>query len=339
VLKSAPGKKKDEVPSSELNEKVDYESQVVSDTMKALKGTELESNLEVLEGNPGQEVSQNAPVVIQFNIAPHSECVIYLQKAEEDSDIDLNNSKKAKLNLALLYKENRDNYKIFSLGRFIITLIKGIFISFFIFISCCIKQILTLQGHFANIWFLSIKTIICVLFVVSANLLINNYFIVIYLPLSILITTYLFFSIFLILNHYGLLFEFNSKATIFPSLASPIIYFTGFLVSCFSIVIDYSFKLFELFFSNSLSSKIILNESLKGKRKSSIRIFNIGTRSYSHNRIKIRKNSAYPLKSKNNYMTKYTLSNKNVLIKNNGQTNLISKFNNSSFDNQYKNIN
>ena len=90
VLKSAPGKKKDEVPSSELNEKVDYESQVVSDTMKALKGTELESNLEVLEGNPGQEVSQNAPVVIQFNIAPHSECVIYLQKAEEDSDIDLN---------------------------------------------------------------------------------------------------------------------------------------------------------------------------------------------------------------------------------------------------------
>ena len=90
VLKSAPGKKKDEVPSSELNEKVDYESQVVSDTMKALKGTELESNLEVLEGNPGQEVSQNAPVVIQFNIAPHSECVVYLQKAQEDSDIDLN---------------------------------------------------------------------------------------------------------------------------------------------------------------------------------------------------------------------------------------------------------
>ena len=91
VLKSGPsGKKKDEIPSGELNEKVDYESQVVSNTIKALKGTELESNLEVLEGNPGQEVSQNAPVVIQFNIAPHSECVIYLQKTEEDSDIDLN---------------------------------------------------------------------------------------------------------------------------------------------------------------------------------------------------------------------------------------------------------
>ena len=91
VLKSVPSsKKKDEIPSNELNEKVDYESQVVSNTIKALKGTELESNLEVLEGNPGQEVNQNSPVVIQFNIAPHSECVIYLQKAEEDSDIDLN---------------------------------------------------------------------------------------------------------------------------------------------------------------------------------------------------------------------------------------------------------
>jgi hypothetical protein len=90
VLKSAPPKKKDEVSNSEYNEKVDYESQVVSDTIKALKGTELDSNLEVLEGNPGQEVNKNTPVVIQFNIAPHSECVIFLQKADEDSDIDLN---------------------------------------------------------------------------------------------------------------------------------------------------------------------------------------------------------------------------------------------------------
>ena len=196
-----------------------------------------------------------------------------------DSDIDLNNSKKAKQNLALLYKENRDNYKIFSLGRFIITLIKGIFISFFIFISCCIKQILTLQGHFANIWFLSIKTIICVLFVVSANLLINNYFIVIYLPLSIFITTYLIFFIFLILNHYGLLFKFNSKATIFPSLTSPILYLTLFLVSCFSIVIDYSFKLFELFFSNSLSSKIIL---MLGRASDKKKRFDLGIKAMKY---------------------------------------------------------
>lgn len=117
VLKSAPSSKnkKDEVPPSEFNEKVDYESQVVSDTMKALKGTELESNLEVLEGNPGQEVSQNAPVVIQFNIAPHSECVVYLQKADEDSDIDLNSDLCFDYLPSVLLEEQKFNSKKYRL--------------------------------------------------------------------------------------------------------------------------------------------------------------------------------------------------------------------------------
>ena len=260
--------------------------------------------------------------------------------ALSDSDIDFN-SKKAKQNLALLYKENRDNYRIFSIGKFIIILTKGIFISLFIFISCCIRQILTLHGYFANIWFLSIKTIICVLFVVSTNLLITNYFIVVYLPLSILITTYLLFFIFLILNHYGLLFEFNSKATIFPSLTSPLIYLTVFLVSCFSIVIDYSFKLFEIFFSNSLSSKLILSESLKGKRQNSMEMINNIPRSLSNYKIAKRKSTVSPFRSRNNLITKYpkkilNLSNRNVLIQNDRQPNLISNFNNS-FDHKYKN--
>ena len=67
-----------------------YESKNVSDTIKSLKGKELNSNLEVLEGTQGKEVSQENPAVVQFNIAPHSECVLYLQKADEESDIDLN---------------------------------------------------------------------------------------------------------------------------------------------------------------------------------------------------------------------------------------------------------
>ena len=92
--KSSPllraGLPKFEIGNSESNEKIDYESQNVSNTIKALKGKELDSNLEVLEGNPGREVDKNSPAVVQFNIAPHSECVIYLQKADEESDIDLN---------------------------------------------------------------------------------------------------------------------------------------------------------------------------------------------------------------------------------------------------------
>ena len=89
VLRGANPKQKDLV-ENELNEKVDYESKNVSNAIKALKGKELDSNLEVLEGTQGKEVSGNSPAVVQFNIAPHSECVIYLQKADEESDIDLN---------------------------------------------------------------------------------------------------------------------------------------------------------------------------------------------------------------------------------------------------------
>ena len=89
VLRGAKPKSKDEI-DGELNEKVDYESRNVSDAIKSLKGKELDSNLEVLEGTQGKEVNKNSPAVVQFNIAPHSECVIYLQKADEESDIDLN---------------------------------------------------------------------------------------------------------------------------------------------------------------------------------------------------------------------------------------------------------
>ena len=85
-----PSSLKFEIGGNEINEKVDYESKNVSNTIKSLKGKELDSNLEVLEGNPGREVDKNSPAVVQFNIAPHSECVIYLQKADEEADIDLN---------------------------------------------------------------------------------------------------------------------------------------------------------------------------------------------------------------------------------------------------------
>ena len=51
-------------------------------TINALKGTKLESFYEIIE--------QSKPPLIQFNIAPHSTCVILLQKTGDESDIDLN---------------------------------------------------------------------------------------------------------------------------------------------------------------------------------------------------------------------------------------------------------
>ena len=180
-----------------------------------------------------------------------------------DSDINLNGGKITKKNLALLYKENRDKYRIFSFKNFNITCFKGILIAFIIFRLCLFGQILDIKGYFGNIWFLSLKCYISVLAVVSSNLIIKSNFIAVYLPISIFITTFLLFVIFLILNHYGILFQFNSKASIFPSLSSPVLLSTVFLISCFGFIFDYTLKLLTLFISNSLSSRLFLERSIK----------------------------------------------------------------------------
>ena len=240
-----------------------------------------------------------------------------------DSDIDLNNSKITRKNLALLYKESRDKYKIFSFKRFIWTLFKGTFLAFIIFITCCVRNILTKNGFFSDIWFLSLKSYTCVLSIVSSNLLINNNFIVIYLPLSILITTFILFFIFLILNHYGILFEFNSKASIASSLGSPAFYLSLFLLLGLSIVIDYSFKLFNIFFNNSLSSRIILNRYLKRKskiRNSELLINNISSKSYSNcnpNSSSNSNNKNNDSNKNNNNKNKIKISDENQEVSNN----------------------
>ena len=187
--------------------------------------------------------------------------------AVTDSDIDLNNKKVIKMNLALLYKENRDSHRIFSLCGFLLTILKGIVISLIIFINCSFKEILNIKGNYSSIWYLSLKNYICVLIVVSLNLVINSSFIVYIQPFSIGITTFLLFIIFLILNHYGFLFEFNSKASIFSSLSSPLIYLGIFLVCSFSFVIDYSLKLINLLIHKSFSSWLFINRSIKSKNK------------------------------------------------------------------------
>jgi hypothetical protein len=91
------------------------------------------------------------------------------------------------------------------------------------------------------------------------------------LPLTLGITTFLLFIIFLILNHFGFLFEFNSKASIFPSLSSPLLYLSVILLTSFNFLFDYTFKLIEIFMNKSLSSKLLLTRTIN-KGKSSIKI-------------------------------------------------------------------
>ena len=188
-----------------------------------------------------------------------------------DSDIDLNDIKLVKKNLALLYKENRDTHRIFSFGGFSFIILKGIIISLIIYVNNCFHEILNINGHYSSIWYLSFKSYICVLIVVSLNLLIRTNFIVYMLPLTLGITTFLLFIIFLILNHFGFLFEFNSKASIFPSLSSPLLYLSVILLTSFNFLFDYTFKLIEIFMNKSLSSKLLLTRTIN-KGKSSIKI-------------------------------------------------------------------
>ena len=192
--------------------------------------------------------------------------------AVTDSDIDLNNSKIIKKNLALLYREKRDSHKIFSFGGFFLTVLRGLLTSLIIFSNCCFNEILNIKGQYSSIWYLSLKNYICVLIVVTLNLIIRSSFIVYLQLLSIGITTYLLFIIFLILNHYGLLFKFNSKASIFPSLSSPLLYFTVTLISSLSFVFDYTHKLTNLLINKSLSSWFFINGTIKSKKVSSFNI-------------------------------------------------------------------
>ena len=96
-------------------------------------------------------------------------------RAITDTDIDTNNKIIMK-NLALLYKENRDEYKLFNFKNLMINLFKGMVISLFIYLTG-FENTMLIHGHNKNIWYLSLTNYICILIVVSTNLLITSNFI------------------------------------------------------------------------------------------------------------------------------------------------------------------
>ena len=238
--------------------------------------------------------------------------------ASTDSDIDLNDEKEKKKNFALLYRENRDTYKIFSFSEFLKKIIKGVLVSFVIFGFCLINEILN-NGRTYSIWYLSLKCYISTLIIVSINLLMANNFIVYLLPLTIGITTFLLFIIFLILNHYGVLFSFNSKASIFPSLTSLITYLSIIIVCFFSAILDYTWKLVRIYFNNSLSSKLILERANKKQRQS---FFGLASKSYTkHSKDKRKDNLSIDQRSKSYLESQTPKINKLNLIYHNKSPN------------------
>lgn len=252
--------------------------------------------------------------------------------AVTDTDINLKDEKEKK-NSALLYRENRDKYKVFSFKGFLYKLVKGIINSLIIFSFCFINEILV-NGRNKNIWYLSLKTYTCVLIMVSSNLLINNNFIVYLLPLSIGITTFFLFGIFLIINHFGLFFYFNSKASIKLTFSSLITYLHILIICSIGFLFDYIHKLIIIFFSKSLSSKLMLRRGVKSSRKSSHDINKlINSKSYSNKVQKkkpIKRNSLNYDGSKS--ISLLRASNKlNTMNEMNNTVNTPKAFNNSKY--------
>jgi hypothetical protein len=161
-------------------------------------------------------------------------------------------------------------------------------------------------------------------------MLTSNYIIFI-LPLTIILTTFVLFGIFLVINHYGIFFIFNSKASIQLTFGSLSTYLHIFFICSLSFILDYSIKLVNIFFSKSLSSRLILQRALISDRKSFYginRLFN--SKSYSKpNKKKIRKiwTPSYGDKQKSNYFSKSPSKSNNNSI----QDNTPKAFNNSKY--------
>ena len=209
-----------------------------------------------------------------------------------DIDISDKDMKKKGKNLAFLYKENRDDKILFSKKNFFMMFIKSVIISFTIFMICKDIEILGKKGDIPDLWFISLLYYISILFVVTNNLFLRTHYIVNPLIISVLITTFLFLIIFLIFVHYGLIFDFNSKATILPSVQNLSFYAYLFFLLGFNFTLDYALKISKFFFGKK-SSKLFRLKSLAIQKKNQKQ--NNRTKSFANHEVSrmnlIKKNS------------------------------------------------
>jgi hypothetical protein len=109
---------------------------------------------------------------------------------------------------------------------------------------------------------MSLKNYSCILIAVTINLFIGTNFIAYFLPLTVFITTFLFFIAFLFLVHFGLIFEFNSKASISGSISNINFYLVLLGINALNGVLDYSIKVYKIFFEKSLNGKLELKRAM-----------------------------------------------------------------------------
>ena len=73
-------------PENATKEGEDTEDEAAVKVIENFKDAPLESNAEIIDA--GKEVSEKNPAIVQFNVAPHSSCLVMLQKNDEEADID-----------------------------------------------------------------------------------------------------------------------------------------------------------------------------------------------------------------------------------------------------------
>ena len=173
-----------------------------------------------------------------------------------DIDIEEKNLNKEAKEMPLLYKESRDDKIIFRRRMFIAISIKGAIVSLIMFVLCINNEVLCDKGYISDLWYLSLLYYLSILFVVTNNLFFITNFIVYLLVISVAVTTFLFLVIFLILVHYGLVFDFKSKATIVPSIRNLSFYIYLFFLLGFNLVLDYTLKIRQFYFDKYLSTRL-----------------------------------------------------------------------------------
>ena len=192
--------------------------------------------------------------------------------ALSDFDVKEEDGKQVGEYLSELYKESRDEKKIFSGIAFIIMIIKGIIISLIMFIISIQNKLLNIKGNMSDLWYLSLLYYLSILLVVTNHLFFTTQYIIFLLPIVIFISSFLLLCSFLLLVHYGLFFDFKSKATIFSSLGNISFYLYLFFILGFNGIFDYCLKARFFYFDNSLSCELERNIIKEKRRKMSTKI-------------------------------------------------------------------
>ena len=184
-----------------------------------------------------------------------------------DIDVEEEDLNKERKELSLLYKESRDDKIIFRRRSFVATAIKGAIVSLIMFAICVNNEILGNRGYISDLWYLSLLYYLSILFVVTNNLFFITHLIVHLLTISVVVTTFLFLLIFLVIVHYGVSFNFKSKATIVPSIRNLSFYVNLFFLLGVNISLDYTLKIRHFFFDKHLSTQLRREKTFKDRKR------------------------------------------------------------------------